>query len=159
VTDPRDKRWEDRADRAYTSATDHPWRMLTKVILFIVVIAIVIGIIGWIGGWFSEAGRVTGVENVRQQTTLLRQDYESLKATAANACDAEKNAGTPSPNDPQIVSGDPALQYKATYRSTQADYDRRMTNAFEAGIIKGSPFLSSLPNPAPTLAEMQDQVC
>lgn len=158
-----DDRWKERGDKAYDDFTDRPRRTIAKwfIILMAIIIglAIVFGIISWVGSWGGEVKRITGPENTREQAITLRDDYKSLEATAGNVCDAEKGAEDPDPNDPQIVGGDPAFQYKATYRRIKADYDRRMSNAFEAGWVRKYPFLNDLPQTAPTLDEMKEQVC
>jgi hypothetical protein len=158
VSTPRDDRppsreevWEERGDRLADAATNHPGRTAAKVMAVILALSFVFGIIGWLGGWWNGVKETTGFQNTRTQAYQLRDDYNNLVATAGNVCDAEKAQGESSPNDPQIVGGDPAFQYKATYRRIAADYNRRMDNAFEAGWVRHYPVLNDLPRKAPTL--------
>jgi hypothetical protein len=154
-----DRRWEERGDRVYDSVTNRPGRTALKVVAALVALSLLGGIIGWFGGWWSGVKETTGFDNTRTQAFQLRDDYRSMQATAGNACEAEKQAGESNPNDPQIVGGDPAFQYNATYRRIEADYDRRMDNAFEAGWVRHYPFLRDLPRTAPTLSEAKGAIC
>jgi hypothetical protein len=160
VSTPRDDRppsreeiWEERGDRLADAATYRPGRTAAKVLAMILLLSFAFGILSWVGGWWSGDKETTGFQNTRTQAYQLRDDYNNLVATAGNVCDAEKAKGEPNPNDPQIVGGDPAFQYEATYRRIKADYDRRMSNAFEAGWVHHYPTLRDLPRTAPTLGE------
>lgn len=158
--DPRDRKWEDRADRQYSNFTNRPkwtaFKWLMGIIAVCVVIGIIFGLVSWISSWGSEAARVTGVENTRTQAFALRDDYRSLEATAGNACDAKSS--THSKDDPTLVEK-PDFAYRAKYRDIARDYNRRMDNAFEAGWVRHYPFLNDLPREAPGLTQMQAQVC
>jgi len=161
VDDPRDKIWEDRADRAYTSVTEHPVRSSAKwfaVALVIgIVLAIVVGVINWFGAWGGTAAKLTGPQHTEEQTTAVLDDWTSMKAAAGNVCDAKASAG----NGPTLVE-DLALAYRATYRRIEADYDRRMSNLFEAYVTRNLPLpgtLRGLPRVAPTLGEMVKEEC
>lgn len=161
--DPRDKRWEERADRAYTSFTDRPIWTIVKWFMIILAVCLVLGVIGaifgWIGSWGEEAGRITGPQNTREQTTQILNLEESMVATAQNTC-AVKNSKKEE-NDPSLIE-DPALAYAAQYRNQRAEYNRRMKNLFEAAVTREMPLpaaISHLPREAPTLEQRQAEVC
>jgi hypothetical protein len=153
-----DELWEKRTEDAYDSFSEHPVRKVLKW-LAIGVVAILLlgaatGVAGWIGGWWHKAAEVTGAENTDTQFTALYTDIESMKAAAANTCAAkDAKAG---PNSPTLLE-DPSFAYAAKYRSIAADYNRRFENIFEAKALIVKP--SDLPREAPTLEEMETQVC
>ena len=163
--DPRDndRIWEERADRAYTSATDHPVRTGLKwlggLIAAVLVLSLIFGAVSWIGSWGDEAKRVTSPANVREQNTQIIEDWEAMTAAAENACDAKTAAKKE--GDPTLVE-DPTLAYKATYRRIRVDYNRRMANLYEAQAVRNLPLPSNLrsyPKIAPALNEMMSEVC
>lgn len=161
--DPRDREWEDRAERAYTDFTDRPGRTTAKWLVAVLAVAIVLavvgGIIGFVGDWGGEAKRVASPDNVREQNTAVIENWEGMQAAAVNACNAKDSAQDK--NDPTLVE-DPALAYKATYRRQRADYNRRMANLYEAQAVRNLPLPSNLrsyPKVAPSLEEMQRDVC
>lgn len=161
--DPRERVWEDRADRLYSQATYSPGKLILKIVLAVILVSLVLGFIGCvtgiIGGYGNEAKRVVGVENVKEQNTAIIEDWESMEAAAANACGA-KTAAKES-GDPVLVE-DPALAYKATYRRIRVDYNRRMANLYEAQAVRGLPLphnLKSYPKIAPTVEEKMAEVC
>ena len=166
MADRRDQKWEERADRAYTNVTDRPGRTLTKWFLIalalILALSILGGIIAYVGSWGEEAKRVTSPENVRDQNTEIIRDWEAMESTAKIACRA-KAAGTSEKEegDPTILE-DPSVAYESNYETPRQDYDRRMANLYEAQAVRGLPLPSNLrsyPKVAPTLEEMQAQVC
>jgi hypothetical protein len=123
------------------------------------VCGVVFGVIGWIGSWGDEVGRVIGPQNSREQTTAVLDDVQSMKATAGNICSV-RDAKTDE-NSPTLVE-DPAFAYKATYRRIAADYNRRMSNFFEAAVTKRLPIpdaLSGLPREAPSLSQALQEAC
>jgi hypothetical protein len=151
--------WDGRAERLSDSAYDHPWAMVLKVLAVILVLGLLVGACNWIGSWGGEAARVTSPQNVREQNTAIVGDWQALQRAAENACDA-KDAAKQN-GDPTLVE-DPALAYKATYRNIQQDYDRRMANLYEAQAVRNLPLpsnLKSYPRTAPTLRQMERQVC
>lgn len=161
--DPRDRKWEDRADRAYSDFTDRPGRTSAKWIAIAITVAVVIavvgGVIGFVGDWGSEAKRVASPENVREQNTAIIEAWQGMEAAAANACNAKDSAKEN--GDPTLVE-DPALAYKATYRRLRADYNRRMANLYEAQAVRNLPLPSNLrsyPKRAPSLEATQAEVC
>lgn len=158
-----DKRWEDRAERAYSEFSERPVR--TGLKWWVIVVAVVLalsaigGIVGYVGSWGSEAKRVVGVENVKEQNTQIIAGWEAMTAAAQNACNVKDSKSAS--GDPTLIE-DPAVAYKATYRRVRADYNRRMANLYEAQAVRKLPLPSNLknyPEVAPTLEAMQAQVC
>jgi len=163
VSDPRDERWLRRGDRAYQDLTDRPFRTGAKGIAFLLIggllLAAAFGVANWIGAWGGEAKRVASPQNVREQNTSVIGDWEALQQQAGNACDAKSQAG--GEGSPTLVE-DPEFAYAATYRSTAADYNRRMANLYEAQTIRNLPLpsnLKSYPRTAPSLRSMKRSVC
>lgn len=163
MSDERDKVWEDRADRAYTNFTHRPVRSAAKwgglFVAGFLAVAVIGGVIGWVGSWGDEAKRVTGVQNVKEQNTQIIAAWEGMQAAAQNACSAK--GATSGEADPTLVEN-PALAYDATFRRIRADYNRRMANLYEAQAVRKLPLPSNLkdyPEVAPTLEQMQAQVC
>lgn len=154
--------WAARAEREYDRITQHPKRTIGRYFAWalgiIIALAILGGVIGWIGSWGGTAARLTGPAHSEEQVTAVLGDWTSLQATAGNVCDAKNSAGA---DGPQLVE-DPAFAYRATYRRTKADYDRRMSNLFEAYVTRHLPLpgsIQDLPQTAPTLNEMTAKVC
>lgn len=158
-----DKKWEGRADREYDRLTNHPirtgFKWLIGIIAVCVTIALIVGAVTWITSWGAEAGRVTGVQNTREQVTKILQADADMTAAAENACEAKTAAKTA--GDPTLIE-DPTLAYRATYRRIEADYNARMNNIFEAYITAKNPLpgtINQLPRKAPTLNERMATVC
>lgn len=120
-----------------------PLGIAFKVFLGILVLSLLGGVIGWIGGWFGEAKRVTSPANVTNQYATVIGDWQALITESQNACSAVRAAH--SADDPTFVE-DPALAYEARYRSTRADYNRRMQNIFEAGLVGPHGYPRTVPN-------------
>lgn len=158
-----DDKWNGRADREYERFTNHPVRTSFKWFLGFIAVCIVIGVViggvMWISSWGAEAGRVTGVQNTREQVTKILQADADMIASAENACEAKTAAKTS--DDPTLIE-DPTLAYRATYRRIEADYNARMNNIFEAYITAKNPLpgtINQLPRKAPTLKERMATVC
>lgn len=149
--DSRDKKWEERGQRAYSDFTDRPARTGFKWFLMIcaaaIVIAIVVGVIGFIGGWFSKAGEVVGPENTEQQFTTIIGAWKGMEQAAINACEVEGGEQTDSDT---VFPEDPAFAYRAQYRNIATDYNRQQNNLFEGGIV-GPP---GYPDEAPAIDAM-----
>lgn len=159
-----DDMWGDRYERSSQSAAAHPFAFVVKAMLVLAVLILVGGVIfgaaSWIGGWGSEAARVTGAQNTREQTTAVLDDEQAMIAAAGNACDA-KSSSSNDGTDPTLVEK-PDFAYRAQYRRIKADYDRRMNNLFEAAFTRHIPLpdtLHGLPRYAPSLREREAQVC
>lgn len=97
------------------------------------VILFVVGI--WFLGvglrWWGAAQNVVSPANVTEQHRMVIRDWEGLYSAANNACTIVANH---SENSPTFVE-DPASAYAGTFQRIRADYNRRMDNIFEAGIV------------------------
>lgn len=141
--------WEARGQKWGNRLTAHP---LLWGIGGLVALIVTVAVLGFVIGWFNTAASIVSPQNVKTQYHAVIEDYESLKAEAANACavkDAARNESSPT------FLEDPAIAYEAKYRQTAIDYNRRQKNIFEAGIVGPGGY----PKEAPTLTEMQAQVC
>lgn len=140
-----------------------PWGKIIGVVvaalLLIFVLGLVIDACDVGNGYRKEGKRVVGVENVKEQNRAIIEDWNSMEAAAANACGAKDTKKDE--DDPTLVE-DPSLAYSAKYRQIRVDYNSRMANLYEAQAVRGLPLpsnLKSYPKVAPTLREMQTQVC
>lgn len=157
--DRRDKKWEGRADNFYTEATDHPISLTIKVVIGIILLSIVLGVVGCAGGWFSGTKELVTFQHTKEQTTIVLLDWTQMQAAACNALGAQD--AKHSSDDPSLLE-DPSLSYKAIYRNIKADYDRRMSNFFEARETRHIPIpgnIGQLPQIAPSLTEAEAQFC
>lgn len=141
--------WMDRGERYGNSFTNHP-------ILWILAVIVTVVILSTVGnfacGWFNAGKDIISPANVKAQYHAVIEDYQSLQAEAANVCqakDAQQNS-----NSPTFLE-DPAFAYAAKYRQTAVDYNERQNNFFEAKEVGPKGY----PSTAPTLEEMQAQVC
>lgn len=157
--DPRDQEWDDRADRAYSRLTYRPKRTVggwfLKGLAVIIVLAIIIGAISWVASWGSETARITGVENTKSQATQVTQLWQDLTAAADNACSAGADGSTSEKSDPNnpVLIESPGQAYISLYRRHRAEYNRKMNNFFETGIIRNYPFLKDYPRRVPNYPE------
>lgn len=151
-----DREWEKRGERAYGTFTRHPILSSLGGFGALVALFVVIGLISLVGhfalGWFNKAADVAGPENVSTQYAKVIEDWNSLEAEAINACGAEDVASQS--GDPTLLE-DPAFAYKAQFRRTAVDFNRRQQNIFEAKIVGPSGY----PQTAPSLEVMQAKVC
>lgn len=149
-----DKAWEDRVNTQYGKFTRHPFLYILKWVAIILVGFIILGAagktIGFFGGWANEAVKVVSPANVTEQYDVLYTKYEALQAAACNAKNAENVAQT----DNLLVES-PEFAYAAQYRQISVDYNARYANIFKAKLVGPK----DLPPRAPTLLEMQNQVC
>ena len=147
-------RLDNRYQHTEDSFADHPIRTAILVGGGVMVVFFALWLfgsfVGFWGGWLNKAAEVAGPQNVSQQYALVIEDWESMQAAAANACQAEK--GTKTNN---TIFEDPGLAYDATYRKIAVDYNRRQANIFEAKIVGPRGY----PDRAPTLEQMKRQVC
>ena len=156
------RKWEDRE----ADFEARPWWMSLKVglgaIALIAVLIVVGGIVGGALDWGGEAKRITGPDNTREQYTEIIRDKTDMEAAIGNICSLRNAEASNSGVDDPVLVESPALAYEGTYRRAKADYDRRMENAFEGGLIKRYTSLGDpdrFPNPAPTLAEATEKEC
>lgn len=147
-------------DRRERDFEQRPWWMSLKIglclLALVFVLALVGGLLSGVLDWGGEAKRITGPANAREQYTEIIRDQADMDAAVGNICSARgAKTAAPTADDPLLVET-PALAYEATYRRTKADYDRRIQNAFEAGLIRKYTSLGDqrrFPNPAPTLED------
>lgn len=152
-------KWERRFDEKTESAWNHPVKAFFAVVGVVLAVAAVFAVIGLAAGWFSGTANLASFEHSKTQTTAVLDDWTRMEATAGNVCGITE--GARSDDDPTLVE-DPSFAYSATYRSIKADYDRRMNNLFEAAVTRQLPLPAAIrgyPKIAPTLKEMQAQVC
>lgn len=147
--------WNDRAERAGNSLTNHPIAWILGVIGIFIVLGIGGCAVGFIGDWGNEAKRVASPQNVREQNTAILDDQTAMQQLACQAAtikNSEKEDG-----DPLLVE-DPAQAVKNLYLAKAQDYNRRMANLYEAQAVRELPLpsnLKSLPRVAPPIADMQ----
>jgi hypothetical protein len=139
---------DDRFDRYAGKVANRPWwrtfaGLLGIVVAVVVVVAVVFGVLGFIGAWGGEAKRIASPANVRQQHTLVIQDWEAAQRAADNACGAQ-DAAPRGPDAPTLVE-DPAQAYAATYRNIVTDYNRRQRNLFEAKLVRPAGYPGAIP--------------
>lgn len=132
-----------------------PLGLFAKLVGTVMVLSLVFGVLGWIGGWWSEAKRVTGVENVTTQYQVVIDDWESLISEAENACGASKVSVN---GDSPTFVEDPALAYEAKFRSTRTDYNRRMQNIFEARLVGPRGYPRTVPALPTNWCDAADQL-
>lgn len=129
---------------------EKPTRSTLKVGLWVLgvcaVLALVIIPLSFVLGWLGKAAEVAGPENVSTQYATVIEDWNAMQAAAGNYCSA-KNSKTDE-NSPTLVE-DPAFAYAAQYRHITVDYNRRMNNIFEGGVVGPSGY----PKTAPSLEE------
>lgn len=161
MSDRRNEIWEERGTRAgnkvYNAVTYHPWLTGILTLLALGAIVLVLNVVGVFGGYASETKRLVSVPNTREQTTQVLNDWTSMQQAACNAL-AAKNADRTS-DSPTLIEG-PDFAYAAQYRRIKQDYDRRMSNFFEAYLTKKIPLpgtISNLPQVAPSLTAMEKQ--
>lgn len=117
------------------------------IVALAIVVFIVLGIVNaacdLAGDYGNEAKRVVGVENVKDQTNAVITSWESLIATADNACEAQTQASNP--DNPTLVE-DPAFAYKATYRKIVVEYNQRQKNLFKAKVVGPPGYPKNVPD-------------
>lgn len=151
-----EQKWADRGQAEASSFTEHPGWFVAKAIAVLIAISFVFGVIGFAAGWFHTAVKVVSPANVTRQYQLAFEDWNSLQATAGNACVvrnqlATETQGTDAYN--QLTEQEIALV--ANYNRIKSEYEARMQNIFQANKVKPA----QLPFEAPTEAAMEGQVC
>lgn len=154
------QRLEDRADewldRQAGALADKPRRTIGKaaalVVAAVLLIVVAFSVLGWVGSWGGEAKRVASPDNVRAQYAVVIGDWQAMEAAAGNACQAKTSNG--GSDDPTLVES-PDFAYAAQFRKIAADYNAHQADIFKARLVGPKGY----PRTAPTLGQMQKQVC
>lgn len=134
----------------------HPYRKVAKwALILLVAVPIVAGIGHFVFGWFSAGAEIVSPQHVKQVYAVTFDDYKALEASAQNACTL--SAAVQSENDPSIRSQRQTqlIATEQNYNRIKADYDAETANIFEANKVRPA----QLPLVAPTLTDMEAQVC
>lgn len=125
------------------------WWLWTLVILLLMVIG------AWVLGWITMPWQIISPENIRKQWTWGYDQYESLQAVAQQVCTAERAVNAATSDTERTQRQTQLIAYENNYARLAADYDARMRNAFEAGLVRPP----DLPARAPTLQDMKLNAC
>ena len=121
----------------------------------LVLLVVAFTALGLVFGWIGGAASVASVDNVKAQYQFAYQDLNSLKATAANACQQREFLADPSISPDEKTADRAHLSaYEQNYVRIKAEYDARVQNVFQAKLVKPS----DVPLEAPTLAEAEAAV-
>ncbi len=129
------------------------WLLWSIVIL--VVVSVVGGALAWGLGWISVPGQVLSPQNVQEQWRFAYAFDESLQAIAQQVCATEKALAGATNENEQTQRRSQLLAYEQNYARVAAEYDARLRNAFQAGLVAPS----DVPRRAPTLNEMKLRMC
>jgi hypothetical protein len=136
-----------------------PDRSLTvfgiKWYLWLLAAAVVVAAGAFVYNWVVLPLRITGEENVRKQWTWAYTQYEALQATAQQVCSAEKAVNSAASDTERTQRNTQLFAYENNYARLAGEYDARMRNAFEAGLVRPP----DLPANAPTLTDMKLNSC
>ena len=119
----------------------------------IIALIIVFALIGLALGWFKGETKIRSFENADAQATAVRDDWNGMIAIVGTACGVTVKDGA------QQFVEDPKTAYRGLYNSKKADFDRRMSNHFEAEQIRGLAHIKDLPDVAPTFDEASQEAC
>lgn len=128
---------------------------IAKWLLLGVIVIVVLGVVGWALRWASVPGEVFSPENVREQWAFAYQYDESLQAAARQVCTAEQAVGTSESANERTQRRTQLLALEQNYARIQAEYNARLRNAFEAGLVAPS----DVPARAPELGATKQRVC
>ena len=121
--------------------------------LLIILMTSLVG--AWIFGWLAVPLRIFSQQNVEAQWTWGYDQYESLQAVSQQVCSAEKAIASAQSDTERTQRQTQMLAYEMNYSRLAADYDARMRNAFQAGLVRPS----DLPQRAPSLEDMKLNTC
>jgi hypothetical protein len=125
------------------------------IVIAVIAMGAVAGIGSWLFGWFSVPGEITSPENVKKQWAFAYQYDESLHAAARQVCLTEKALNTAESDTEKTQRRSQLLAYETNYTRIEAEYNAKLRNAFEAGLVKPP----DVPKTAPSLDEMKSRVC
>ena len=117
-------------------------------------VALVIGLtaLGFALDWFGTGVKIVSPENVKAQYEFAYQDTRALRADATNVCGELHVLADPTVSaDEKTSRRSQLLAYQQLYAKTEADYDARVANVFQAKLVKPS----DVPLVSPTLQEME----
>ena len=118
-------------------------------------IIVVAAFFTWLVGWVILPMRITSVNNVEKQWRFAYEYLESLQAAAQQVCTAEKAMNNATTENERIQRQTQVIALENNYARIAADYDARLRNAFEAGLVAPP----DVPRQAPNLSSMKSQVC
>lgn len=137
--------WEERGDRYYDDLERNPFKTFVKwffgFVAVVIVLGIIFSIVGFASNWWQKGVEIVSPPNVEKQYTRIIDNWEGLYASAENACLAIKESDEDSPT---FVES-PEAAYAATFRRIVIDYNRRMANLFEAGIVGPPGYPDEIP--------------
>ena len=125
------------------------------VVILAVLMGAVVGIGAWLFGWFSVPGEIVSPENVKKQWAFAYQYDESLQAAARQVCLAEKALNAAESDTEKTQRRSQLLAYETNYTRIEAEYNAKLRNAFEAGLVAPP----DVPKRAQTLDDMKSRVC
>lgn|SRR3989338_1329385 len=142
----------ERPNRELTGAT---FSWLFWAIAIVVVLSLVLGVVGWGLGWLGVPGQVVSPQNVREQWRFSYEHDESLQTAARNVCLTETALAASTSDTERVQRQSQLLAYQQVYTKIQAQYNARLRNAFEAGLVRPR----DVPEKAPELSDMKLRVC
>lgn len=101
----------------------------------LVVLSILLGSIGWVLGWFAVPAQITSPQNVRAQWQWAYNTEEDLKASARNYCAAAVAYEQTTNEFYKEQRYSQVLVQEQNYNRIASDYNARLRNAFEAGLV------------------------
>jgi len=141
-----------RPDRRTTGWFFRWWFWL---LLVLIVMSISIGVLGWVLGWISVPGRIVSPENVEEQWRFAYQYSESLESQALQVCAAEEVLAASTTDNERAQRRSHLLAMEQNYFRIQQEYDARLRNAFEAGLVAPP----DVPRRAPSLEDTKTAIC
>lgn len=127
-------------------------------ILFLVglcLLGTVASALGWFGNWAAQPARIYSVENVREQWRFAYEGIESLEATARQACKFEAALSAATTDAERVQRQTQLLAVETNYDRIASDYNQRLRNALEGGLVRPP----DVPERAPDLDTMKAVVC
>lgn len=130
--------------------------LFAKVLITAFVVFLLLTAASWVFGWISLVPDKTSRENVERQWGWAYNQITDLEASAQQICATEQVLADESLSDAERTTyRSTLLTYEQNYSRIAGDYNEKVRNAFEAGIIR--PY--DVPASAPTLTEMKARVC
>lgn len=126
------------------------------VIITILVLAIIALLMSWVFGWISLVPDKTSRENVEAQWGWAYGAITDLEAAGEQVCSVEVTLRNEDLSAAERTTYRATLlTYEQNYSRLAGDYNEKVRNAFEAGIIRPN----DVPDRAPTLTEMKAMRC